>query len=136
MRLRKSLLFICFATAFLLNTQFTEAQDLTKYLTPGGEPTPEAQKAVRESREFKTLTPEEIERGKAELERREKESRLEAQERIEEEKKEQKEAKKAEELSNQEKELRYIANKYRDRTLRNINLLIRRYVDEIYKDLI
>jgi hypothetical protein len=116
--------------ALLLNTQLTGAQDLTKILTPGGELTPEAKKTLRESREFRTLTPEEIERGKAELERREKESRREAQERIEEEKKEQKEAKKAEELSNQEKELRYIANKYRDRAIRDINLLIRRYVED------
>jgi hypothetical protein len=57
---------------------------------PGGGLTPEAQKALSESREFKTLTPEEIERGKAELERREKESRREEQERIEREKKESK----------------------------------------------
>ena len=127
----KALTFIvCFAMAFLLNVQLTDAQDLTKYLTPGGGLTPEVQKALRESREFKTLTPEEIERGKAELEKREQEGRLEEQERVEKEKKEEKEAKKADELSQQEKELRYIANKYRDRTLRNINLLIRRYVED------
>ena len=125
MRLKTLTFLFCFATVFLLNVPLTDAQDLTKYLTTGGELTPEAQKAVRESREFKTLTPEEIERGKAELERREKEGRLEEQERIEKEKRKEKEVKQAEELSNQEKELRYIANKYRDRTLRNINLLIR-----------
>jgi hypothetical protein len=97
---------VCFATAFLVNVQFADAQDLTKFLTPGGGVSPEAQKTLRESREFKTLTPEQIERGKAELEKREKESQLQERERIEKEKKKEKEAKKVEELSSQEKELR------------------------------
>ena len=123
MRSKTLTFLVCFATAFLLNVQFTDAQDLTKFLTPGGGVSPEAQKSLRESSEFKTLTPEQIERGKAELEKRERESRREEQERVEREKKEEKEAKKADELSQQEKELRYIANKYKDRTIRNIGLL-------------
>jgi len=107
----------------------SDAQDITKILTPGGELTPEAQRALRESQEFRTLTPEEIERGKAELEKKEKEGRLEQQERIEKEKKEEKEATKAETISQQEKELRYIANKYKDRTLRNVDLITINFVE-------
>ena len=95
MRSKTITLLVCFAMAFLLNVQLTNAQDLTKYLTPGGGVSPEAQKALRESREFKTLTPEQIERGKAELEKREQEGRLEEQERVEKEKKEAKEVKEA-----------------------------------------
>jgi hypothetical protein len=108
----------------------THSQDLNKILTPSGELTPEAQRTLRESREFKTLTPEEIERGKAELEQREMESRLEEQERVEKQKKEEREAKKAEELSQQEKELIYIFNKYKDGTFRNMELLIRSFVED------
>jgi len=103
---------------------------VTKILTPGGELTPEAQRALRESQQFKTVTPEEIERGKAELEKIEKESRLEEKQRVEKKKQEEKQAKKAEEISQQEKELRYIFNKYRDRTFRNIELLIRSFIKE------
>jgi len=129
MRSKTITFLVCFAITFLLNVQLTDAQDLTKYLTPGGGLTPEAQKARRESREFKTLTPEEIKRGKAELEKKGKESRLEEQERGEKEKKEEKEAKKTDELSQQEKELLYIANKYKDRTIRNIDLLSTNFIE-------
>jgi hypothetical protein len=108
----------------------TYAQNLNTILTPRGELTPEAERALRQRQEFKTLTAEEIELGKAELERREQESRLEKRERIEKQKEEEKEAEKAEELSNQEKELRYIFNKYKDRTLRNIDLLIRSFIED------
>jgi hypothetical protein len=115
--------------------QLTRAQDITKILTPGGELTPEAQRALSESQQFKTLTPEEIERGKAELEKREKEGRLEEKERIEKERKEEKEAKRIEELSNQEKELRYIFNKYKDRTFRDMELLISSFIkDQLVKN--
>ncbi len=61
MRSKTLTFFVCFATAFLLNVQLSDAQDLTKFLTRGGEVTPEAQKALRGSQEFKTLTPEQIE---------------------------------------------------------------------------
>ncbi|MEJ2431222.1 MAG: SLBB domain-containing protein [Deltaproteobacteria bacterium] len=128
MRLKTLTFLLCLAMALLLNGQLTNAQDLTKVLTPGGELTPEAQQALRQSRQFKTLTPEEIQRGKAELEKRESESRIEEQERIEKEKQQEEQAKKAEEISQQEKELRYIANKYKDRTLRDIDLLTNNFV--------
>ena len=63
MRLKTLTFLVCFATALLMNTQLADAQDLSKLLTPGGEFTPEAQKALRQSLEFKTLTPEEIEQA-------------------------------------------------------------------------
>ncbi len=129
MRSKTLTFLVCFAMALLFNSQLTGAQDLSSVLTPSGGLTPEAQKSLRESREFKTLTPEQIERGKAELEKKEKESQLEEQERVEKEKKEEKQAKKAEELSSQEKELRYIANKYKDRTIRNIDLLSNSFIE-------
>ena len=94
MRLKTLTFLLCLATALLLSGQLTSAQDLTKVLTPGGELTPEAQRALRQSQQFKTLTPEEIEQGKAELEKRGTESRIETQEKIEKEKKEEKQAKK------------------------------------------
>jgi hypothetical protein len=47
MRLKTLTFLVCFATALLLNVQWADAQDVTKYLTPGGELKPEAQKALR-----------------------------------------------------------------------------------------
>ncbi len=129
MRLRNALLVGGLVTLLILTLNPAQAQDLSSFLTPGGGLSPEAQKALRGSQEFKTLTPEQIERGKAELEKKEKESRLEEQERVEKEKKEQKEAKKIEEISNQEKELRYIANKYKDRTIRTIDMLSNNFTE-------
>ncbi|MEJ2365917.1 MAG: hypothetical protein P8017_14825 [Deltaproteobacteria bacterium] len=83
MRMKTLTFLLCLAMAFLLSGQMTNAQDIIKVLTPGGQLTPEAQQALRQSQQFKTLTPEEIQRGKAELEKRESESRIEEQERIE-----------------------------------------------------
>jgi len=83
MRLKTLTLILCFATAFLLTGQLTHAQDITKILTPTGELTPEAQRTLRESQQFKTLTPEEIEQGKAELERMQTERRQEQIEKTE-----------------------------------------------------
>jgi protein involved in polysaccharide export with SLBB domain len=128
MRLKTLTFLSCFATALLLCGQLASAQDITKVLTPGGVLTPEAQQALRESQQFKTLTPEEIEQGKVELEKRERESRLEEKEKVEKEKRQEKQAKKAEEISQQEKELRYIANKYKDSTLRDVDLLTNNFV--------
>jgi len=113
---------------FLFGLQIAGAQDVIKFLT-GSEFSPEQQKALRQSRQFKTITPEEIEKGKAELERQEKAGQLEEQKRIEKEEKEEKEAQKIAEISNQEKELRYIANKYRDRTIRSLDLLSRSFIE-------
>ena len=134
MHFRRLLVVACIAVSPLLILQIAPAQDVMKILT-GSEFPPEQQRTMLERHEFKTLTPEEIERGNAELEEREKESRLEELERIEKEKKEEKEAKRREEISQQERELRYILNKYKDRIFRNIQVLIRSFIkDQFIKE--
>jgi protein involved in polysaccharide export with SLBB domain len=100
-----------------LSGMTVKAQDVSKYLGPGGRLTPEAQKLLLEGREFKTLTSEEVEGGRAELERRERERGFKE---LEKEREREKEARRIGELSNQERELRYILNKYRDRAIRHI----------------
>jgi protein involved in polysaccharide export with SLBB domain len=108
------------------------AQEALKYLTGVEGLTPEARKALLESSQYKRITPEEIERGKAELERREREAQVrelrerelgeEEQREIELEKIEEK---KIEELSTQEEELRYILDRYKGRAIRSLDTWMR-----------
>ncbi len=126
MRLRLLAVVACIFVISFGGLQEVQAQDVTRYLEPGGGLTPAAQGLLRQRPEFKTLTPEEVERGKLELERQKEGRELEA---LAEKQQARKEREKVREVSNQEKELRYIANKYRNRTTRNIFLLIRQDPD-------
>lgn len=123
----KTLVFLTFPFLILYGAfQRVQAQDVTRYLQPGGGLTPEAQRLLRQSPGFNALTPEEVERGRIELERQKKEGEQEA---LAEKKQEEEERKVIQDISNQEKELRYIANKYKGRAIRNINSVIQGFVE-------
>jgi polysaccharide export outer membrane protein len=106
--------------------QRVQAQDFIRYLQPGGGLTPEAQRLLRQSPEFNALTPEEVERGRIELERQREEREHEA---LAEKKQEEEEQKAIQDISNQEKELRYIANKYKQKAIRDLALSIEKHDD-------
>jgi len=124
MRLKTLVLLVFLFLIFSGGLQGVQAQDVTRYLQPGGGLTPEAQRLLRQSPGFDALTPAEVERGRIELERQRRERE---QEVLAEKKQDEEEQKAIQDISDQERELRYIANKYKDKAIRDLALSIEKH---------
>lgn len=127
MRIRTAVLLISILAMLYPASGIVNAQDPLKYVTGLEGLSPEARKLLLEDRQFKRITPEEVEKGKAELERREQEAQLEAlkkEEEIKQIEEEEKKQREIEEISSQDTELRYIFNRYEGRAIRSVDLWV------------